>query len=219
MSNEPVIAPSLRAVPTATFAHRRRFRWRGAAGAMLLAPAALAAIVMPPVFAEGSWPDFAIDAAAWIAFALGAVMRFWSTMYIGSRKQDVVVAEGPYSVCRNPLYVGSFLLAISGGLFLKSLIFTGALALVVVIYLAGTVPAEEEFLRNRLGSPYVEYCGRVPRYWPAWRLFRTPRRVDVDVQSLRQEWARASRWMWLPLVGEVMSHWRAHAGAAWLRWF
>jgi protein-S-isoprenylcysteine O-methyltransferase Ste14 len=43
----------------------------------------------------------------------GATLRLWSTLYIGGRKRVVLVSDGPYSLCRNPLYVGTFLIALS----------------------------------------------------------------------------------------------------------
>ena len=42
---------------------------------------------------------------------VGAAMagRMWCAQYIAGYKNDVLVREGPYSVCRNPLYFFSFL--------------------------------------------------------------------------------------------------------------
>ena len=189
--------------------HRRRFKWRGAVGVVLLTPAALVAILASPRVMPDSWLDVGIDALAWVAFLAGAGLRFWSTLYIGGRKSDFVVQEGPYSICRHPLYLGSVLLVLSGALFLKSLLFSGALALLALAYFLFTVPAEEEYLSARLGEPYREYCRRVNRLWPSLRTFETPARITVDVHSLSLECARASRWIWLPLVGEIIGHLRA----------
>jgi protein-S-isoprenylcysteine O-methyltransferase Ste14 len=189
--------------------HRRRFRWRGAVGVVLLAPAAIVTILASPTVKPDSWLDIAIDALAWVAFLAGAGLRFWATLYIGGRKSDFVVSEGPYSICRHPLYLGSVLLVLSGALFLKSLVFAAALALLATAYFMFTVPAEEEYLSARLGEPYREYCQRVNRLWPSFRHFQTPARITVDVHSLYLEFARASRWLWLPLFGEIIGHLRA----------
>src|SRR5688572_23188770 len=132
--------------------HRRRFKWRGAVGVVLLTPAAVVTILASPRVMPDSWLDVGIDALAWMAFIAGAGLRFWSTLYIGGRKSDFVVQEGPYSICRHPLYLGSVLLVLSGALFLKSLVFAGALALLATAYFMFTVPAEEEYLLARLGE-------------------------------------------------------------------
>jgi protein-S-isoprenylcysteine O-methyltransferase Ste14 len=189
--------------------HRRRFKWRGAAGVVVLTPAAIVTILATPRVPPDSWLAVGIDAIAWVAFLAGAGLRFWSTLYIGGRKNDVVVCEGPYSLCRHPLYVGSVLLVLSGALFLKSVVFAAALAVLAAAYFVFTVPAEEEYLSARLGEQYRQYCRRVNRLWPSFRTFQTPQRITVDVHSLYVEAARASRWIWLPLFGEIISHLRA----------
>jgi protein-S-isoprenylcysteine O-methyltransferase Ste14 len=48
---------------------------------------------------------------------LGAIMaRLWCTLYIGNRKSVQLVMDGPYSLCRNPLYTASILGAVGVGL-------------------------------------------------------------------------------------------------------
>ena len=189
--------------------HRRRFKWRGALGVVLLTPAAVFTVLADPLVTPDSWLDVGIDALAWVAFIAGAGLRFWATLYIGGRKSDFAVTDGPYSLCRHPLYLGSVLLVLSGALFLKSIVFAGALALLATGYFMFTVPAEEEYLSARLGEPYRQYCQRVNRLWPSFRHFTSPQRITVDVHSLYLEWARASRWLWLPLVGEIIGHLRS----------
>lgn len=188
---------------------RRRFKWRGALGVVLLTPAALVAVVANPLVMPHSWLSVAIDGLAWAVFVAGAAVRFWATLYVGGRKNDNVVADGPYSLCRHPLYVGTVLLVLSGALFLKSLLFAFAMAVLATAYMLFTVPAEEEYLTARLGEPYRQYCRRVNRIWPSFRHFQTDPRITVDIHSLYLECARASRWMWLPLLGAVIGQLRA----------
>jgi protein-S-isoprenylcysteine O-methyltransferase Ste14 len=200
----PREAARVEQLPTASVSSRRRFKWRGAAGVVLLTPAVVATVLADPLVRPHSWLDLTIDAVAWAVFVAGAGLRFWATLHIGGRKSDFVVSEGPYSLCRHPLYFGSILLVLSGALFLKSLLFAGALALLATAYFRLTIPVEEEFLLARLGEPYRQYSQRVNRLWPSFRHFHTPSRMTVDVHSLYVECARASRWLWLPLLGELV---------------
>ncbi len=188
---------------------RRRFRWRGAIGVCLLAPAAIVASLSEPLVAPDSRLEMGCDALAWVAFLCGAGLRFWATLFVGGRKNEVVVADGPYSLCRHPLYLGSIVLGLSGALFLKSPLVAAAAAVLAAAYCLLTIPAEEERLSATLGRPYRDYCERVNRLWPSFRQFHTPPRVTIDVHALYLEAARASRWVWLPLLGAALSHARA----------
>jgi len=112
-------------------------------------------------------------------------------------KGKTLVCEGPSSLCRNPLYFGTFLVTLSIPAFLHSLIFAIGVAAASSVYLWTTVRAEEGVLRQRLGEEYAEYCRRVPRFWPKLWGIRTSPRIEVDVRSLRIE---ALRWALIPLV-------------------
>ena len=199
----------MRRVSFPSVVERRRFRWRGAIGVCLLAPAAIVASLSEPLVAANSRLDFACDALAWVAFLCGAGLRFWATLFVGGRKNEVVVADGPYSLCRHPLYLASIVLGFSGALFLKSPLLAVASAVLAAAYCLLTIPAEEEHLSATLGVPYRDYCTRVNRLWPSFRQFQTPPRVTIDVHALYLEAARASRWVWLPLIGAALGHARA----------
>ena len=191
-----------------TVSNRRRFRWRGTVAALVLVPAVLLTVTSDPLVAESSWLAHIIELFAWVTFVAGAVLRFWATLYVGGRKETVLVTDGPYSVCRNPLYLGSFLLAIAAALFLKSFVCVAAVLIVALIYMLTTVPVEEKVLLARHGESYEDYTRRVPRYWPWFRNFSTPDRLSIDIHRLRLECARASRWVWLPLLGELLPYLR-----------
>jgi hypothetical protein len=114
------------------------------------------------------------------------------------------VREGPYSLCRNPLYVGSFLIACSVALFLQSPIFAAGVVASVYLYVRGTVPAEEEHLRAALGEEYRTYCETVPRFVPRFSGFRAESPIVVHLNGLRRELLRALQWVMVPVVGEVL---------------
>src|SRR5262245_15526182 len=139
----PVDVSSPEYPPLTTVAHRRRFRWRGAAGIAILTPAAIVAALGTPVVTPSSWVDFLLALLARGAFLTGAGFRSWATHYSGGRKADVVVSEGPYPMCRHPLYFCTILLIVSGALFLKSVVFAAAVALLATTYYMFTIPAEE----------------------------------------------------------------------------
>lgn len=184
------------------------FRWRGGFGVFFLVPTGAAILLSPPLIREGIWADLTVDLLAWGAFVAGLTFRLWPTLYVGGRKTSTLVTQGPYSVCRNPLYVGSLLLWISIGLFLKSVTFAAALGAVILCYIWATVPIEEGKLRARHGQAYDAYCRQFPRFWPRFRLFHTSECVEVRIKGLRIEYKRLLGWIWLPFVGELVAHLR-----------
>lgn len=200
------IAPPLTAD---TVSNHRRFRWRGIVAALVLLPSLVVMLFSTPFVLEGSWIAGAIEVMAWVTFVAGTIFRFWATLYIGGRKENILVTDGPYSICRNPLYLGSFLLALATALFLQSLLCVVAVLIVTLIYMLTTVPVEEEFLRVRHGEEYQAYLDTVPRYWPSVQRFETPANLTIDIHRLRLECARASRWVWLPLLGVLLPYLRA----------
>jgi protein-S-isoprenylcysteine O-methyltransferase Ste14 len=136
---------------------------------------------------------------------LGALIRTWGTAYL---KTEVVrdsavhaerlVADGPYRYVRNPLYLGTLLLAVG----LAPLATPVGCALLVVgmtIFLLRLIGREEAFLIDQQSDAYRAYLVRVPRLWPSLR----PR---VPAGGAAPRWGQA--WM-----GE-MAMWAIFAGSA-----
>jgi len=74
------------------------------------------------------------------------------------------VTRGIFAVSRNPIYVGFFVFLL--GQFLVFPSWTPLIALgVATVVFHRQVLREEEFMRQRYGQEYAEYCGRVRRYF------------------------------------------------------
>ncbi len=157
----------------------------------------------------GTWPALAMDVLGWLFFLTGMLLRFWSTLYIGARKEWTLVSEGPYSICRNPIYLGSLLIGLSFGLFLNCLAFVVIISTTAIIYAFGTIPAEERTLLRNLGEPYARYCERTPRFWPKFSLFHTPEAIEIKAKGLRIEFKRLLRWIWVPMALEIVEYLRS----------
>ncbi len=154
-------------------------RSRAVIGIFIILPFAVAAVLSPPLAPEGSWTDISFDVAGWFMFILGGAVRWWATLYIGGRKLDTVVADGPYSVCRNPIYLGTFLMGVGIAFFLQSLTFAIGVAFATTFYLWVTVPAEEMLRRAKFSQAFDDYCRRVPRYIPRFRNFHTSELLEI----------------------------------------
>lgn len=183
-------------------------RLRGQWTMLLLAPFLLWMLSAPPLFRPGTWPALAFQLVGWTLFLCGGMMRFWATMYMGAQKGKALVFEGPYSLCRNPLYLGTTLMTLSLAVLLQS----GAMILGCLtagtLYLWTTIAAEERILLKHLGEPYAAYLKRVPRFFPSTANFETPKFIEVNLVSMAIECRRAMRWIWIPLIAEWVNLYR-----------
>lgn len=192
-----------------------QFRLRGLMGGLCLTVVCAFVLLTPVAWPEGSWQRLLLFTAGWPVFVCGAALRWWATLYIGGRKERQLVCEGPYSLCRHPLYVASFLIALAIGIMLGSLTFLAGVVLAALCYARLTIPAEERYLLSLFGPAYAEYCRRVPRYLPRWENFYTSREICVHTKGLRIEGLRALRWLWIPVLAQIANHLR---DVAWWEW-
>ena len=175
---------------------------------IILAPFAALAVLSVPMVREDSVADFVLDAAGAACFVAGATFRWWATLYVGGRKCRELAVDGPYSVCRNPLYFGTFLLTLSIAFFLHSVVFAAGLLMTMPVYLHATIPWEEQKLRERFGEEFEAYRRDVPKFWPNFSKLRSPSTLQVNVNGLVGEFRMALRWIWVPLLAEGVAHLR-----------
>jgi protein-S-isoprenylcysteine O-methyltransferase Ste14 len=109
----------------------------------------------------------------WMAFGLalivpGLMIRALASGYV--EKNERLAMSGPYAYTRNPLYLGSLVLAVGFALAARSWWIGGILiALFLVVYLP-VIRSEEAFLRERFPE-FKEYAQHVPRLLPRLRAF------------------------------------------------
>jgi protein-S-isoprenylcysteine O-methyltransferase Ste14 len=94
----------------------------------------------------------------------GAIGRIWCSVHIAGRKNALVVAQGPYSVCRNPLYFFSMFAFMGAGLAFEPFTVFAIFAAVFFATHWPTILGEERYLRSVFGADHDAYCARVPRF-------------------------------------------------------
>jgi protein-S-isoprenylcysteine O-methyltransferase Ste14 len=77
---------------------------------------------------------------------------------------DTLVTEGIFNHCRNPLYVGNILMLLGVGILSNSLIYVLIIIPLFLFIYQAIVLAEENFLRNKFGEQFNQYCSRVNRW-------------------------------------------------------
>lgn len=159
------------------------------------------------LFSRSAWSGAVFDileVAGIMAIISGVLGRFWAILYIGGQKNRRVMDEGPYSICRHPLYLFSTIGVVGFGLMLGSVVLTVAFGAVFFAILSITAAKEERFLRASLGNDYAEYAARVPRILPDPRLFRTSSHITVNIATLRGNLADALVFLSLIPLAELM---------------
>ncbi len=205
----PVDWPEPTDIPFVAFRRKTWFRVRGLAGSIAGIAGAIAVLASAPVVSYGTATALAMSTLGWLLFLTGMLFRLWSTLYIGARKEWTLVSEGPYSICRNPLYVGSWLIGVSFGLLADSILFVAIISTTAIVYTLGTVRAEEQTLHRNLGEPYAQYCRQTPRFWPRVSLFHTSESIETRAKGLRIEFKRMLRWIWVPMALQILAYLRS----------
>ena len=119
--------------------------------------------------------------AAPIAWSLllvlpGLCLRAYAAGYV--KKNSELTITGPYAHVRNPLYLGSILIASGFAVALMSGPFAAVLVVFFLMIYVPVIASEEAFLRDTF-LEFEWYCARVPRLIPRITPARAPdRRID-----------------------------------------
>jgi hypothetical protein len=116
--------------------------------------------------------------------------------------------EGPYSICRNPLYFFSFLGGVGAGFCTESAVLAAVVFCVFAVIYPITIRNEERTLSRIFGSLYADYMARVPRFIPNLSLFHEPEEYIVRPKTFRREVFDALYFVWavglFEMVEELM---------------
>ena len=118
-------------------------------------------------------------AVAWsLALVLpGLWLRGYASGYV--KKNRELTVTGPYAYTRNPLYVGSILIAAGFAVALLSWPVALVLALMFAVIYIPVIASEERFLRATFPE-FDAYCSRVPRMIPRLKASKEP---GADAQA------------------------------------
>ncbi|NBO20141.1 MAG: isoprenylcysteine carboxylmethyltransferase family protein [Proteobacteria bacterium] len=118
----------------------------------------------------------------WLGVAMiiaGILGRAYCALFIGGRKDRVLVRQGPYSVVRNPLYVFSFIAITGAGLVSGMISVAFVMGGLFMLYYPSVVKKEEAYLLHKYGEDYAEYMRQVPAWLPDFRLWQQPELLEV----------------------------------------
>lgn len=121
----------------------------------------------------------------------GLLLRGYAAGHLQKHKQLAI--SGPYAFTRNPLYLGSVLLAAGFSVASHSWISTLLLAAYLAIFYPVVILREQAELKRLYGAAFEEYASQVPAFWPrlsrtmasperfSWQLYRQNREYEAAI--------------------------------------
>jgi protein-S-isoprenylcysteine O-methyltransferase Ste14 len=131
---------------------------------------------------------------------VGELLRLWAAGHIEKTKS--LATGGPYAHTRNPLYLGSVIMAVGLAVAAASPWVALAGALYLLAFYPSVIREEAAFLSGKFGAAYAEWAAVVPLFWPRVRP-SGPRASRFDWARVRtnREWRTA---LALPLVAALL---------------
>jgi protein-S-isoprenylcysteine O-methyltransferase Ste14 len=108
-----------------------------------------------PTFVSMAWSLLLVIPGLWL--------RGYAAGYV--KKNAELTVTGPYAHTRNPLYLGSMLIAFGFAAASRSIVIVVLLAVLFAIIYVPVIRSEEEFLRKTFAG-FDAYCASVPRLFP-----------------------------------------------------
>jgi protein-S-isoprenylcysteine O-methyltransferase Ste14 len=107
-----------------------------------------------------------------LAFAIsffGELIQMWASSSL--EKNEVLTVRGPYSLIRNPMYLGRFLVILGGIVLLHNIYILLVYVVVYYFYMVNRVKREESQLEEVFGEPYQDYRRKVNRFVPNLKIY------------------------------------------------
>jgi len=141
----------------------------------------------------------------------GIILRAVASGHI--QKNEELTTSGPYAYTRNPLYLGSLIVAVGFCIAARSVWLAAATLLIFLVIYVPVMRGEEAYLRERFPQ-FEEYARQVPRFLPrpfavgrteesfslslsfSWDLYRKHREYNSILGSLAIMAALAAKVVW-----------------------
>jgi protein-S-isoprenylcysteine O-methyltransferase Ste14 len=119
--------------------------------------------VFAAVFLWLARPTWQSMLASLLLVAPGVWLRAYAAGYV--RKNAELTRTGPYAYTRNPLYLGSMMIAFGFAAAAGSWVILVVLAVLFAVIYLPTIRSEEMYLREHFAG-FEEYAAKVPRLLP-----------------------------------------------------
>nr|WP_315595040.1 isoprenylcysteine carboxylmethyltransferase family protein [uncultured Cupriavidus sp.] len=152
---------------------------------------------------DDSWVSGLLRAIGMVGITVATVGRLWCALYISGRKSSELVTEGPYSMCRHPLYVCNFVGIVGLGALTESIALTMFLALAFGLMYPAVIRSEERVLSKNFPE-FADYALRTPAFFPKIALFRTDETWVAHVGSFQRNLADSVWFLGMAIVVDAV---------------
>ncbi len=145
-------------------------------------------LLMMLYFARPNSPYFLLGI---VLIVIGEIIRLRSVSFAGGETRTMSVGassickSGPYSIVRNPLYIGNVMIYV-GFAFVAGSVYVVTISLITLVYFliqySLIISLEEEALEEKFGDEYITYKKLVPSILP--KINNTFRNYDTIPSSL-----------------------------------
>ncbi len=161
------------------------------------------------LFSTSKWEN--IDMVSTCFFLIGAVLvgiatigRIWCSMYITGYKTKTLITNGPYSMCRNPLYFFSLIGGLGIGLATETLTIPVLFLIGFAIYYPHVIKREQNWLTKQHGEEYQRYCDKTPYFIPLISLLYEPEEYVIRPRKFRRNLFDAMGFIWIIGILELV---------------
>ncbi len=136
------------------------------------------------------------------------------------QKAETLNTTGLYSVIRHPLYLGNFLIFLGMVLFIQVPWFIIFAVLSFWLYYERIMFAEEEFLREKFGEPFIRWAEKTPAFLPKFSNWQQPVLTFSLRNVLKREYTAffliIASFTLLDIAGDLFTKGKFHIDIMWL---
>lgn len=135
-----------------------------------------------------------IEFFGYFLIAICAIGRVYCTAFLGGMKNREIIDYGPFSICRNPLYMFSFIGVVGFALMTVNIAVLILLPTSFLLIYISLIKREEAYLEEKFGQVYAEYKSKTPRLFPNFKLYHAPETVEMTPRTLLRSVGDSAMW-------------------------
>ncbi|MDA1045724.1 MAG: isoprenylcysteine carboxylmethyltransferase family protein [Verrucomicrobia bacterium] len=158
----------------------------------------MALLTVPINFEDGVHE--ALEIFGYFLLLTAGLGRIWCSIYIAGRKDKILCTDGPYSICRNPLYLFSFIGVIGAFLAFQSILLTVMASAIYLLYYRFVIKSEEIRLLDIFKVSFSEYISTTPRFFPRFSSYQSSVAERITSTKVIERGLREAVWFFIAIA-------------------